>query len=222
MIFTVNYNKRRLFIILAVALLFVCSSGCSMARIPEVHFWDNLDTVALSVEDEEYTLRELALYIAYEEALVEEQAKVYDPANPLSYWNVHTNGEFIRVRARNEARDMAVNDAVFTEVGHEYGVRLDPDETGLAISRFEDFWSDLTDEQQELLEDIYDDLESTAVSMAYAEKSRQIYASSEDIDEEELIKEDSPEFDEICKKYKIRIEENIWKGIGFGKVTIIR
>ena len=63
---------------------------------------EHLEDVAVNVNGKELTLRDMAFYVAYEEMNVEKQALVYDSDNPNKYWNIHTNGEF--VRSRNSAK----------------------------------------------------------------------------------------------------------------------
>lgn len=63
---------------------------------------EHLDDVAVIVNGKELTLRDMAFYVAYEEMNVEKQALVYDSDNPNKYWNIHTNGEFVRVAARKQ------------------------------------------------------------------------------------------------------------------------
>ncbi len=215
---TTAFAKIAAFVLVLVA---VTLTGCSTARIHEVNFWSNLDKKVLTVDNNEYTLRDMVMYVAYEENLVEDQANIYDSSNPLSYWNVHTNGEFVRVRARTEAMNMAISDIIFSDIGHEYGVKLSVAEDAHAGMVFSDFWDDLSEAQQELMADVYDDMKATALSMAYAQKSREIYAESIGVTVDD-ISVDSTIYDEIKTRYNIVVEESIWKGIGFGKVTIIR
>ena len=71
---------------------------------------EHLEDVAVTVNGKELTLRDMAFYVAYEEMNVEKQALVYDSDNPNKYWNIHTNGEFVRVTARKAAMSMAIHD----------------------------------------------------------------------------------------------------------------
>ncbi len=70
---------------------------------------EHLEDVAVTVNGKELTLRDMAFYVAYEEMNVEKQALVYDSDNPNKYWNIHTNGEFVRVAARKAAMSMAIS-----------------------------------------------------------------------------------------------------------------
>ena len=116
--------------------------------------------VAVTVEGEDLTLRDLAFYVAYEEKEVQEQALIYDSENPSRYWNIHTNGEFIRVAARDAAVDMMIHDYVYSLEATQQGYSLTDEEESLCSSTASDFWSDLDSDQQAALgiseETVYD------------------------------------------------------------------
>ena len=194
-------------------------SGCG-ARVREIDFYENLDEKVLSVDGTEYTLRDLALYIAYEEAIVQEDALLYDPENPMRYWNIHTNGEFIRVRARNEAMDSAIHDMIFLNMALSDKVELDDGEKEYALSTFGDFWDDLSDEQRDLLEDLFDVMQQSALDMALAQKYQVIFAAMEDAEPEEYDK-DGEAYLKMLAGHDIETDQYIWKGIGFGHITLI-
>lgn len=85
---------------------------------------EHLDDVAVTVNGKELTLRDMAFYVAFEEMNVEKQALVYDSGNPNKYWNIHTNGEFVRVTARKAAMSMAIHDEIFYEMAKKRALHL--------------------------------------------------------------------------------------------------
>lgn len=85
---------------------------------------EHLDDVAVTVNGKELTLRDMAFYVAFEEMNVEKQALVYDSDNPNKYWNIHTNGEFVRVTARKAAMSMAIHDELFYEMAKKRALHL--------------------------------------------------------------------------------------------------
>ena len=89
---------------------------------------EHLEDVAVNVNGKELTLRDMAFYVAYEEMNVEKQALVYDSDNPNKYWNIHTNGEFVRVAARKAAMSMAIHDEIFYEMAKKESITLTDDE----------------------------------------------------------------------------------------------
>ena len=185
-----------------------------------VDFYENLDKRVLTVDGEDYPLRYMSLYIAYQESVVQEDALMYDPENPMKYWNIHTNGEFIRVRARNEAMDSAIHDIIFLNMANADAVELSGEEMEFALSTFGDFWDDLSDEQRELMAGIYEDMKSVAIDMALAQKYQVIYAAMEDAGTEEYDK-DGQAYLDMLEVHDIKIDEYLWKGLGFGRITLI-
>ena len=117
----------------------------------ELVYNKSLDLVAVTVDGQDLTLYDLAFYIAYEEGLVNEQAMTYDSDNPQAYWNIHTNGEFIRITARDTAVDMMIHDYVYARDAARDGMSLTSEEEKACDKSAEDFWNDLTEEQREAL-----------------------------------------------------------------------
>lgn len=117
----------------------------------ELVYNQSLDLVAVTVEGEDLTLYDLAFYIAYEEGMVNEQAMIYDPSDPQAYWNIHTNGEFIRISARDAAVDMMIHDYVYARDAAKDGMSLSAEEEKACDNSAQDFWNDLTQEQREAL-----------------------------------------------------------------------
>ena len=90
----------------------------------KIDYKKNLDEVCVTVDGKEFTFRDLAFYVAYEELTIQEQALVYDADNTKKYWNLHINGEFVRVAARESAIQMAIHDQIFYEMAMEEGILL--------------------------------------------------------------------------------------------------
>ena len=207
---------KRVLMCLSLVILF---TGCG-ARVRTIDFYENLDETVLTVDDTEYPLRFMTLYIAYQESVVQEDAVLYDAENPWKYWNIHTNGEFIRVRARNEVMDSAVHDIVFLQMAEAEEVELSDEETEFALSTFGDFWDDLSDEQRELLGGLYEDMKQSALDMALAQKYQVVYATMEDAGIEEYDK-DGQAYLDMLKSHDIKTDQYLWKGMGFGHITLI-
>ena len=82
---------------------------------------------------------------------VQEQAILYNPDNPRQYWNVYTDGQFVKLTAKQAALDMAVHDEIFYQMAVAEGVKLDVTEQEYLENDESDFWSDLEDWQREQL-----------------------------------------------------------------------
>lgn len=139
-------------VIIAVALLALFMVAVTHNFFTEELVYNqSLDLTAVTVEGKELTLYDLAFYVGYEEQKINEQAMIYDPEHPQRYWNIHTNGEFLRVTARKAAVDMMVHDYVYSTEATEQGITLSKEEKAACDSSAEDFWSDLTEDQREAL-----------------------------------------------------------------------
>lgn len=186
----------------------------------KIEYSAHLNKTVAVVNGNELTLEDLAFYVAYEEKIVNEQAKLYNPQKPHKYWNVHTNGQFIRVMARDSAMSMAIHDEIFYQMALTEDIFLDENERKSLIDSQEDFWSDLEDingakKLGVSKETINKALEKTAI----AQKYQDIYA--------QLCGEQYEEYDYSGAMYKKLLEDNeyeinekIWKRVDFGKVTL--
>ena len=105
----VNMEKRIRFTIILVLILIVVIAFSFQSKEKKEYlvFNEKLDETAVTVDDADLTLRDIAFYVAYEEKTVQEQAILYNPDNPRQYWNVYTDGQFVKLAAKQAALDMA-------------------------------------------------------------------------------------------------------------------
>lgn len=207
-----------IFVIGFVALTFIANETYLSREY--IHYPDSLDLVVATVGEEEITLREFALYVAYQEAEVQKLAEVYDPDDTREYWNVHTDGIFISHAARNEAMSMAIHDELFYQMAIELNVELTEEEKQILQNDVDDFWYDLTDEEKEkklgiTKEDIYTAMEK----IAYAQKAQFICAG---IDGVEYSDYDYYEevFLEFLSDYEYKVKDTVLNRIDFGDITL--
>ena len=181
---------------------------------------EHLDDVAVIVNGKELTLRDMAFYVAYEEMNVEKQALVYDSDNPNKYWNIHTNGEFVRVAARKAAMSMAIHDEIFYEMAKKESITLTDDEKAALKNSEKDFWYDLSDiDGAKKLgvekKDIYSSMEKSAIARKYQE----IYAG---LDNADITDYDfsGGRYEKLLEKNNYKIKEKVWKRVDMGNVTL--
>ena len=182
-----QWMERGVRMCLIVSLLTGVLSGLAGCGIRQrtIVFKEHLDETVLEVDGEKYPLRELAFYVAYEEQLIQQQALAYDTGNPNAYWNTHMNGHFVRVKAREEAMNMAIHDLIFYEMANTLGMELDQEEIDYATGRSEDFWMDLGDYGREQLGISQEELTEDLLRMALAQKYQILYAAMQDVTEED-------------------------------------
>ena len=183
---------------------------------------ENLDAVAVKVDVQELTLRDLAFYVLYEEQNVEEKALVYDAENTRAFWNVHTNQVFVQTDAKDAAMDMAVHDYLFYNAALENGLALNEEEKQALEQRRTDFWEDLYDVQKDNLPVDYEVINDSMRKIALAEKYQMLLAtetgktfagySYDGYDYEQWLKEND---------VKIKVNKKVWDRINFGNVTLV-
>lgn len=180
---------------------------------------DSLDLVAAEINGKELTLKDLAFYVAYEEAQVEEQALVYDSDNPQKYWNIHTKNGFTSVSARKAAMQMALHDELFYQMAKDEIELSEEDEKSLELAEM-DFWEDLFERDGESrLGVTREDIKETMRKMAYAQKYQEIYAA--------LHNKETEDYDFTADAYLALLEEQdykihkkVWGRVSMGNVTL--
>lgn len=189
-------------------------------RRQDINYPEALDEVVAYVDDQAITLKDFAFYVAYEEMNVEEQAYVYEPGNTSKYWNLHIDGEFVRIAARNSAVDMAIHDRIFYDMALEDGVELDDEEMQFLINSQQDFLSDISDYGG--LEKLGVDEEVICSSMekaALAQKYQEVYA--------ELNGKEISDYDFSAEGYNAlladtdyKINKEVLERLDFGNITL--
>lgn len=205
--------------VFAALMLYGRNSGLHRSKLV---YSQSLDEVAAEVNGAELTFREVAFYVAVEEAQVEKQAYEYDPENPKKYWNTHVNGLYIRVAARNAAIQMAIHDEVFYQLAMNEGVALSAEEEENVLFMYEEYLSDFTaDGKMERLGVSPDDIYESMCKMAYAQKYQSIYAQLSDAAYEEYNFGEA-RYEELLKEQNYVIHKDVWGRVDFGNVTISR
>ncbi len=215
-------GENRLWRLLAIVILIgavICAlCGCGV-RQKTIVLTEHLDDTVLQLDGQKYPLRKLAFYIAYEEQTVQEQALLYNADDPNKYWNTHINGHFVRVRAREEAMNLAIHDFIFYNLAQEMGMELDQDEIDYAASRAEDFWMDLGETGQQRIGITQDELTEDLLHMALAQKYQQLYAAMQGVPEEDCDV-DGIVYEQLLEEHSYKITASVWKGISMGHVTL--
>lgn len=216
--FYTKYACRRYLSVAVLLCMLLCTGGCGV-RQKTIVFSEHLDETALVLDGQEYALRAFAFYIAYEEQLIQEQAILYDAEDPNKYWNIHMNGHFVRVRARQEAMNLAIHDFIFYELAAAEGMELSAEQETYAKSRCDDFWMDLGETAQERLGVQKEELEETLFRMALAQKYQELYAAMEGTLTEDYDV-DGTKYEALLEEHTYKIKTKVWDGISMGHVTL--
>lgn len=186
----------------------------------DIVYSESLDMVVATVQDEDITLRDFAIYVAYQEAVVQQQAKVYDPEDPKKYWNMHTDGVYISEAARSQSMAMAIHDELFYQLSQAYEITFSEKEMELLNNDVEDLWYDLTDEGKDqklgiTKQDVYDSM----YRIARAQKGQYICAGIDGVDYSDYDFNQEI-YLEFLEDYKYEVKDNVLKRIDFGDVTL--
>lgn len=181
---------------------------------------ESLDKVAASVNGTKLTLREIAFYVAYEEAEVEKQAFAYDAEHPKKYWGIRLNKTYVYAAARNAVIQMAIHDEVFYEMAMQEEIELTDDEKQTLKMRTNEFWQDLVEDGKDVLLGVQEaDIAETMRRIAYAEKYQSIYAQMEEVSYEDYDFSGDA-YSKLLEKQDYSINKNVVKRLGVGSITL--
>lgn len=212
--------------LLTAAVLFMIVVAVAFAAIyrsdhtGKLVYNQHLEETVLIVDGRELTLGDLAVYIAYEEQLVEQQALAYDYSNPEAYWNVYlNNGGFVKLLAKQAVIDMAVHDEIFYQMAQQEGIALEDEDLEELSMTQEDFWLDLSEYGRQHLGVTREQLDVELEKKALAEKYQQIYAASQHSDFDGYNTGERP-YEKLLEQHSYQIKEKLWERIDFGNITL--
>ncbi len=212
----------RILIIILVAGIVGWMIYLSATRSHDFVYFEHLDDTAFVLDGNDYTYRDLAFYIAWEEEQVELMARVYNPKSTKDYWNMHLSTGFVQTIAKKAVLDMAVHDALMYKLAVEQGYReLSDEELEDLQGSIADFWMDLLDGQQEILLSCVtkEAVEELIYKKAIAEKYQDYLAVSQnhayvyyDIE--------GDGYRAILKKHKLKVKKSTWDKLVLGDITL--
>ena len=212
---------RVLWIVVLVFAAMIYIANESRLSKEEIVYPESLEEVLATVQGEEFTLREFAVYVAHQEDAVQDQALAYDMDNTRKYWNVRTDMGFMHQVARNEALSMAIHDELFYQLYQDLDLELTEEEKNILNSKVEDFWTDLVDEEKDLRLGITkDDVYQTMYKIACAQKAQAVYAGILAVDYEDLDYAEE-EFLDFLSDYEYEVNDKILNRLDFGEITLI-
>lgn len=178
-----------------------------------------LSETAVTVDEKELTLFDMAFYVAYQEKEVQKDAVIYNKEKPYRYWNAHTNGQFIRKVAEQAVVDMAVHDEIFYQMAALDGLELDAAEEAYLANEISDFCSDVSEEQLAQLGVTAEDIKAAMRKIALANKYQSILSQMEEVDYTEY-NYTGDAYQKLLEKYEVIINENVWDRISIGNITV--
>lgn len=213
-------EKMRVTVVLTglVLMLAVAARQDRISRA-ELVYADSLDMVAVTVDDVELTLRDVAVYVAYQEKTVQEDAVIYNPENPRKYWNTYTNQYFVRSLAEKAVKNMAAHDEIFYRLALAEGLTLDEREEAYLANEQQDFLMDLSDEQMKRLGVTDEELMTALRKIALANKYQSILSQVEGLYYEDY-NYTGLMYELILEEHEVETNEAVWDRISVGGITV--
>ena len=148
-------NQIAIIISFIVLLLLVCYLFYSKWQKEKNIFVyeEHLDDIVVTVGDQAVTLREFGYYIAKMEKDVQEKALIYNPKDPMEYWNVHfsagLDSGYMFEYAWNYALADCICDLIFSQKAQEEEYRLSENGYKQAKIQAEELYTMFSTEQIE-------------------------------------------------------------------------
>lgn len=212
---TAVFTTIMLLLVLAVAV----SSWIRARSIGRISYQDHMDDTAVTIDGRDYKFRDLAVYLAFQEMSIDEQARIYDPKHTDKYWNVHANGSFIRVESRDHAMELAVHNEIFYQMALEAEIELTSEEILYVENQKMDFWNDLEEEGQEKIGISMEEVSEAFLHMGLAQKQQEMLAAAEGVDSREYNVKGSA-YEVLLDEHAYEINEKLWKRLNFGKIIL--
>ena len=150
-----RYNQIAIIISFIALLLLVCYLFYSKWQKEKNIFVyeEHLNDLVVTVGEQSVTLREFGYYIAKMEKDVQEKALMYNPNDPMEYWNVHfsagLDSGYMFEYAWNYALADCVCDLIFVQKAKDGGYSLSDSGYKQAKIQAEEFYTMLSAEQIE-------------------------------------------------------------------------
>ena len=208
------------FVWVAIAVMLLYLGARHYSTIQPIVYEEHLDDVAVTVDGDELTLRDLSFYVLYEEQTIESEALVYNKSNTRDFWKLHANGIFFKFAAKKYVMDMAVHDYLFYREAQNSGMTLSRDEEAALEDSYNDFLDDLFLQQKD--SGIYDEaqIHDTMERIVYAEKYRAYIADCEGTTYAGYGY-DGYDYGEYLKDHTVKVNDLIWKRIAIGDNSLV-
>lgn len=223
-------NEKKIILILVISGI-IAIIGAQIYKTATVFkYEDHLDEVLISVDDNHLTLREFGYYIYITEEFVQKQAVLYDPADPLHWWNTHfsagPNSQFVSELAMKTAINTYLSHAIYSDGAHMAGITLNSSEEETVRLEANDIYQKMSPAQlkktglDESL--IYLALYRKTLAAKYAgDLAVSTDFSGFDDNPCKLLSGDGDYFQSvILPQHNVEINEKLMKNIKIGRITV--
>ncbi len=211
---------RKVMLLAVLAVVLVAFGAFHYEMISPIVYEDKLDSVAVTVDGDELTLRDLSFYVLYEEQTIETEAMIYNSENTRDFWNLHANGIFFKFAAKKYVMDMAVHDYLMYKGALEAEMTLTDEEQEILKDSYNDFLDDLLLQQKD--SGLYDEqvIYETMERIALSEKYRG-YLADRDETTYGGYGYDGRDYQKYLKDHKVKINHRIWDRVAIGDNSLV-
>lgn len=190
---------------------------------------EHLDDVVITVNDRQVTLRQLSYYVYDVETKIDKQARIYNPEDPLDYWNTYFNsgveGGYISEMALDAVLGSCVCDMIYEDMARWNDYDLTTEEKEEAAKEAETLYAAMNEVQRkktgltpELIAEV---LERKALVVKFAAEY------FEDVDftgysgyREELVSYAGDYYqNEILPQHQVEYNKSVVRELSIGRVT---
>lgn len=215
-------------LILAVALALWGMDAWHRYHNP-FEYENHLDDTVVTVDGRQVSLRELGYYVYIVETQIDQQARIYNPEDPLDYWNTYFNsgveGGYISEMARDAVLGMCVCDLIYEQMAKQQDCELTDEEKTSAGQQAQVLYAKLSQSQRQktglTVEEITDALQRKALVVKFAaDYFEQVDFTGYSGYREELVSYAGDYFQkEILPLHKVEYQDYLVKELRIGRVT---
>ena len=202
--------------VVVVGYAFITMQG----RRNTVRYEDHKQDVVATIDGKDMLFEDLAFYILYEERIVEEQARIYNPDSTKDYWNMYRNETFIQKEVKDVILNMAIHDWIMYDLAVQDNMDTlsEKENQYLEYTRI-DFWEDLLDIQRQRLPASEETINSQMDKAAVAEKY-QNYLGITQGPSVAAYKYDGYNYEQMLESHSIVINDDLWERFVVGDISL--
>ena len=218
-----------LFILLAIVS---CISLYRRYKKAQFDYADHLADTVLQVNNEGITLRRFGYYIYTVEDFVQKQALLYDPDDPIRYWNVHfaagMDSVFMRDYARKIALEVCVRDMIYAQLARKEGYTLSAEDEQKAFEKANTVFNGMNAAQKEATGVTREDVLSVEREKLLGEMYVTDYVMSHDVTgygdaPQNALSYDGAYYLQVVKpQHSVVLNEELIQRIDMGTITVNR
>ncbi len=226
-LFTPAFRKQYLPVMTSLMMVFL--AWVVMSRGARIDYPAHLSDIVIRISCEDgyesaLSFKDIAYYVLVAEREGNKKALIYDAKKPSAYWNLYMNDEgdssgYMSDLARNAVRDAVIRDRIYDHEADRHGFSLSEEEE--ADIRFDAgrLYLSLTEREKNTLGL---DEETITLCMLREARSAEYIKRTAGGAVGEILSMDTggAKFEELMKAYKTEIDEDMFRKVRIGFITI--